>query len=359
MAPHDLQLQLLVPRSLSLRDGEELLRLVERLLPAAMPGRCGRHEPLRATFAWPQLPRLWSGDGFLWRSERRGAAQGHVIGPSRAEDRHTIVQVRGDLRKLGAEGGAAAELLRELAGTFGADHGALRVEESPPELIVPGELEERLPGPFWANVLGPPYVALLGRDVVGSAPAHVVAEVAPDVFYLQLSERPTDIHDDAPRVRRRAAAVAEHLGRDAFTGAVAPRLTAPPADPGPESVADVLDLLTRHAVAAIEEEGWVAPVGMAVVHGRTPEIIGAASDDPGLARADVEGALRTLAARAPVAIAALLTAQDDVLGIDVEVAGEAPFAVVRSLTRDGGGIRLGDPEAEPRALRGWTSAHDS
>ena len=51
-------------------------------------------------------------------------------------------------------------------------------------------------GASWGTVLGPPYLALIGADRVRMAPAVRVTELAPDRFYLQLTERPSDVDAD-------------------------------------------------------------------------------------------------------------------------------------------------------------------
>lgn len=346
----DLALEILVPRRLGPREGEDLLRAVEREVPAAMPGRCGRHEPVREPFAWDRLGELWSGDGFLWRAGARGAAAGHVIGPLRPDDRHTAVVLRADPRRIAPDD--LARLLAALAGTLRPDYGFVhRGEEGAPPLVSALDLEHGLPRLHWANLFGPPYVELLGADVLRSAPAPSVSEPAPGVFVVQVTA-------DAEEARRDPAAfeaVRDHLGRDAFAAEhdrPAPRTPQLREDAPVSEVTDTVDVLERlfdHAARAIAEDGHVTPVAMALVEGAAPEVVAAES------RAEVDDALRALARRAPVTVAALLSQDRDALVVELEVGGEEPFVLRRDAVREPGGVRLGEPRVVPGVRRGWVA----
>jgi hypothetical protein len=76
-----LSLELMIDGSLSeVAQGRELLRLIERHVPEAVPEICDEFEPLRQRFDWDRLDRLWRPGGFLWRSGGRPiAAEGDVM----------------------------------------------------------------------------------------------------------------------------------------------------------------------------------------------------------------------------------------------------------------------------------------
>ncbi|HVF20809.1 MAG TPA: hypothetical protein VNA14_11275 [Mycobacteriales bacterium] len=59
-----------------------------------------------------------------------------------------------------------------------------------------------LPGIYWLNVFGPPYAALIGHDVLASAPA-VAADRVGDAAVVQLYEEPDEWSTDEGRARRR------------------------------------------------------------------------------------------------------------------------------------------------------------
>jgi hypothetical protein len=79
------------------------------------------------------------------------------------------------------------------------------------------QLVRCLPNLYWANVFGPEYVALFGgAERLRSAPAPIVKELAPNIFYIQLSDNMLDFatrHSEIDAVRER---VKQHLGADCF-----------------------------------------------------------------------------------------------------------------------------------------------
>src|SRR4051794_27676524 len=72
----DLVLELMVDGPLD--DGTELLRLIERHVPEALPEKCGTEDPPRERFSWDALGELWGAGGFLWRAK---GVEGEVIQP--------------------------------------------------------------------------------------------------------------------------------------------------------------------------------------------------------------------------------------------------------------------------------------
>ncbi len=107
-----------------------------------------------------------------------------------------------------------------------------------------------LPGLYWLNFFGPPYVALLGRERLPTAPAYRVAPAGAGIV-LQLAEEPQAWASAA--YREREGAVLAHLGpayffdrRDPDRPTVAPAFGLPRIIPG-EAIRDlrgVLDVKT-------------------------------------------------------------------------------------------------------------------
>jgi hypothetical protein len=75
------------------------------------------------------------------------------------------------------------------------------------------KLTESLPGLYWLNFLGPPYLKLLGLDNLLSAPAYIVDKVDSGVL-LMLDRSP--LSWDSPAYKEREKAVLEHVGRHYF-----------------------------------------------------------------------------------------------------------------------------------------------
>jgi hypothetical protein len=82
-----------------------------------------------------------------------------------------------------------------------------------PGTVVGVDLRRHLPGLYWLNYLGPPYVGLIGRDRLLSSPAFHVGASADGVI-LQLDESPEAW--DRPECAQRERQVIDHLGRQFF-----------------------------------------------------------------------------------------------------------------------------------------------
>lgn len=129
-----------------------------------------------------------------------------------------------------------SELLMDVASRFGATYGYMHYISDPeirngnigdtvkgnasnPSMMVMTrwKLVRCLPDLYWANIFGPEYVELFGgRERVLSTPAPTIKELAPNTFYIQLSNDILDFvnrYDEIDALRER---VKEHLGRDCF-----------------------------------------------------------------------------------------------------------------------------------------------
>jgi hypothetical protein len=228
-----LSLLLLTPDPLAAAaDGRDLLELLARHTPGWLPDRWGHEEPLRHRWRDGAVDDFWSGSDVFWTGGADGGV-GKLRGPRAAHSSLSLAAAPGALD--GPPGQAAvAALLRDLARRFGGDYGHLHLlveaEDAPlaslgargagqgrPYLFLTArELERWLPELYWAVVLGPPYVELVGAARLRSAPAAVVEELAPDRFYLQLTDRLADVRDRRDRFEAARAAVKAHLGADLF-----------------------------------------------------------------------------------------------------------------------------------------------
>ena len=82
--------------------------------------------------------------------------------------------------------------------------------------ITTHELRHWLPDIFWGTVLGPPYVALLGKDRLLSAPVAVAEEIAPDMIYIQLTADFSDAVADPEGLMAKRQMFKDHVGVKAF-----------------------------------------------------------------------------------------------------------------------------------------------
>jgi len=77
-------------------------------------------------------------------------------------------------------------------------------------------LRHWLPDVFWGTVFGPPYVRLLGKDRLLSAPAYLVEELGAETIYVQLTENLTDVVEDGNAIQSFRTAFKQHFRDDVF-----------------------------------------------------------------------------------------------------------------------------------------------
>lgn len=77
-------------------------------------------------------------------------------------------------------------------------------------------LRRWLPDVFWGTVFGAPYVRLIGKQKLLTAPAYKVQELGDEMVYVQLSESLSDVHNDFAAMQQRRAKVKAHLDNNIF-----------------------------------------------------------------------------------------------------------------------------------------------
>jgi hypothetical protein len=214
-----------------------LFRLMCRY-PAFTPARYDEAEPLRTAFDKTKVDEIsqrlipvndvcWSGEG--------GLSSGAItLREGRGKQTASLV-IWTDVENL-PEPTHLTDLVQEAVALFGSPYGYLHYL-SPPD-VKKGNLSDTvvgappnppmvttnrwslvrgLPDLYWANVFGPECVALFGgRDRVAAAPAPVVKELAPDTFYVQLSDTMQDFGTRYAELDRLRDRLKEYLGADCF-----------------------------------------------------------------------------------------------------------------------------------------------
>lgn len=208
------------------------------LLPQVSPEKWGWWEPLNREFVARDLTTLVPEgsvcETVYWKRDKRPKAEGAfttrwISKSSKVGDTHSSIGFTVELGQL-----EQADLLRYLKlasirsqadfamlDTLTEPYKGAAVESGSAPfgdrfMLTTHLLRHWLPDIFWANVFGPPYVRLFGKERLLSAPASVVEELGSETVYLQLSEHITDIVDDPGNIRSRRALIKTHLQRDAF-----------------------------------------------------------------------------------------------------------------------------------------------
>ena len=203
------------------------------------PERVDECEPIRRPFDVANVQdiasKLFLAPSFLWKS-RGGIARGSVYLREGRRRKTSSLSMWINLERLEDFTGLM-QVMCEAAGKFGSHYGYLHYLSEPE--IVKGrqsgaiiglppkapyllnvtrpKLIYCLPDLYWGNIFGPEYVALFGgRERVATAPAYVVWEVAPETFYLQVSENILDLGARHRAFDAMREQVKVHLGRDCF-----------------------------------------------------------------------------------------------------------------------------------------------
>lgn len=212
------------------KTGVDLMRLIERYMPAVVPNVCGSVEPVRESYSLEALHKHWVVPSFSWHS---AVADGGIEMGFHEDQRGTIAITLHapavDATSLIAFLGAAC---KRFGGEFGLIHtinehdlrvggdndtvGGVGPDASAQLYVTIHDLRRWLPDLFWTTYFGQPYVELFGVELIASAPAHHIHSVSSAGFIIQLSENPYDMVDDSKNSDHARSLVKEHLGKEHF-----------------------------------------------------------------------------------------------------------------------------------------------
>jgi hypothetical protein len=218
-------LGVLTPSQLPSR--EEYLGMLQALCnyPTLIPDVYDVCEPIRELFDQSNVNHVadtvckWR-KGFIWK-RRKPKSWGAIYPNYSPTPEHTNLTLHATIGK-GTEETDVIGLLKDWSRMLGADFGFVEAELPKPDPTRPSlfvhsrDLLEKIPQLFWGAVFGPPYVELFGRDRLRSVPAAVKIELAPNLFYIQLTDRLNDTIERPEMVDKARQAAKEHLGIDAF-----------------------------------------------------------------------------------------------------------------------------------------------
>lgn len=164
-------------------------------------------------------------------------------------------------KKIGPEK-EMLDFITELCSVMGAAYGfiAHKTQESRQSpILTPAE---RLPGIYWANFFGQPYIDFFGRERLLATPCHEVREINENLILLLTAESPFQPemleNDDIPDL------IKKYLNQKAFAG---PRFPDKPCEvpefdfsdirPKPESfIAETPEQKLNRIVAELEAKGY-------------------------------------------------------------------------------------------------------
>jgi hypothetical protein len=230
-------LQILTSLPLSNRDdGKRVISLWQKYLPNLLPDKYGNWEPIDRPFnpvnldgpldawKWPFLAakNTPSVEVAIWM--RKGQQPLHAtwtlsldVGSATQTElteflKAAAVELRADFACLHLLTPAELERGRGEKVVLALDKKATRFTF----LIGSKDLQERVPDLFWTTIFGAPYLDMLGRDRLLSAPVHIAQQISSKAVLLQLTKNLTDVEKHSTNFDEIRSEAMSHLGNDVF-----------------------------------------------------------------------------------------------------------------------------------------------
>jgi hypothetical protein len=218
-------LDVLTPRQFAAREDYRLALETLCKYPSLVPDVFDAAEPVRMQFdqahpdrvadtvwEWGQKPCH-----LIWK-RRKPKSWGALYPNFSPTPRH--VRIHFDANVGEQSGSELVGLLKEWSCVLEADFAFLEAAAAASSnrslFANTRELLKSIPQLYWATIFGAPYVRLFGRERLEAVPAAVRTELAPNLFYVQLTERLQDVIERPEAVDAARQAAKEHLGLDAF-----------------------------------------------------------------------------------------------------------------------------------------------
>lgn len=217
---------LLTPLSLAeISSGAQLLDLLIRTAPDLTPEFCGNFEPVRTPFrSIEEVP--WKSP-FLWKRTTGVRADGAVWFANPDNHSATYLRVAGPRQPTDQVVAFVQASAVALSLDFAYVHLMTEKETKAPRIsydmwypidigVTSTDLRKGVPNVCWAMVLGPPYVRMIGREKLLSAPCFAVRELSDEHLYLQLTARVEDVHEDFEGFDELRHKLKAYLGESVF-----------------------------------------------------------------------------------------------------------------------------------------------
>ncbi len=193
------------------------------------PEKVSNHEPVRTRVSSVDDALKFWHDPLLWRRGPSPSAQGMVM--MTLLEQHDKISIQIAVTVNGAS--AALQAMNKIHEVFPVDLGSVHYvgqveidenlrdrDEAASVCLQLGPSTHRivkgLPDPVWAMVFGAPYVDLIGRERLMSAPAHTIEEIVENNILVQLTPDINDVKKDYASFKERRAAFKNHLGQEFF-----------------------------------------------------------------------------------------------------------------------------------------------
>lgn len=210
-------------------SARHFLDVLIRTAPDLSPELYGNAEPLRTPFRSIDDSVVSWTPPFLWQRRAAARTDGSVWFANPGNHSAAYLTVTGRYRPAGQAVRFTQTAATALAADFAYVHLLTARETSGPESsygswypidigVTSSDLKRGIPSLCWATVFGPPYVRLIGRDRLLSAPGFAVELLSAERVYLQLTANAEDSLQDFEGFESIRQQVRKHLGEGLFSG---------------------------------------------------------------------------------------------------------------------------------------------
>jgi hypothetical protein len=208
---------------------EQFFALMKAHIPDHVPSVCGDVEPLSVPFNdTGQVRSLWP-DGLHWQG-RKGKRKGDFgIEGNVGHGKFWHTWIRHWYKVMLPNREDVIGFLREASQLFKVDYSYVHVfgesKPSPEDDLLQGlvshELQASLPTIPWACCFGPPYLTMIGRDRIASAPFWKVEDIGSGLLLCQAVQDPSECL--GPEFNARREAIKAAIGLEYFFDPAHPR----------------------------------------------------------------------------------------------------------------------------------------
>jgi len=206
-------------------SGAQLLDLLIQTAPDLSPEFYGNFEPVRTPFR--SIGEVSWKPPFLWKRTAGVRADGAVWFANPDNHSATYLRITGRRQPTDQVVAFVQASAVALSLDFAYVHLMTEKETKAPRIsydmwypidigVTSSDLRKGIPNVCWAMVLGPPYVRMIGRERLLSAPCFAVRELSDEHLYLQLTAKVEDVQEDFEEFDELRQKLKAHLGESVF-----------------------------------------------------------------------------------------------------------------------------------------------
>lgn len=224
----------------SVSDGKKLLEIWVAELSSFIPDKVGNYEPLKKEFDFEKIDSLlsiWDFPFLLKRKKPR--MSGNIFIAGGKVPTHGWIHIVLEFKQ--SQQNEIIDFVKKVSAVFDVDFAFIHLltkEEFPNSFktgvftfkndnsenvlsVTTHELRKSIPNLYWGTFFGSSYIRLFGEQKLCSLPdCCIVEKLDKELYYIQLSEKISDLETDFNLVNECRKKVKKHLDCDAFFSSV-------------------------------------------------------------------------------------------------------------------------------------------